>query len=161
MRKLPKFPVEGGCACGAVRYRLNAAPPWVYTCHCSDCQKLTTSAFTLSAPVKRDALEITRGTLKTWLRTTTESGLPSTQHVCANCGVRIFSEPPTAPDRVTLRMGTLDDTCWLNPMAAIWMKSAQPWFEPRPGMLTYEKGHADWPAVAKAWQAQFAEDEKA
>ena len=74
MTRLPTFPVEGGCACGAVRYRLTKAPPFVYTCHCSDCQKLTTSAFTLSAPVARDTLEITQGTLKSWTRATTDSG---------------------------------------------------------------------------------------
>ena len=47
-------------------------------------------------------------------------------------------EPPQAPDRVTLRLGTLDDTTWLRPAAAIWMKSAQPWFLPAPGMLTFD-----------------------
>jgi len=152
MTRLPTFPVEGGCACGAVRYRLTKAPPFIYTCHCSDCQKLTTSAFTLSAPVARDTLEITQGTLKSWTRTTTESGRPTDQHVCANCGVRIYSEPPQAPDRVTLRLGTLDDTSWLRPAAAIWMKSAQPWFIPTPDMLTFDKQPDDFARVAVRWR---------
>jgi hypothetical protein len=155
MSRLPTFPVEGGCACGAVRYRLKACPPLVYTCHCTDCQTLSTSAFTLSAPVNRADLEITRGRLKTWVRTTTESGLPTTQDICPDCGVRIYSEPSQAPDKVTLRLGTLDDTSWVNPAAAIWMRSAQPWFEPKPTMLTYEKGPPDWAPVARAWRKQF------
>jgi len=37
--------LEGGCACGAVRYRLTAPPLIVHACHCRDCQKLTGSAF--------------------------------------------------------------------------------------------------------------------
>eukprot|EP01036_Dinobryon_divergens_P058580 gene58580-78143_t len=36
--KLPQFPVDGGCQCGAVRYRLLAAPLGIYACHCKDCQ---------------------------------------------------------------------------------------------------------------------------
>ena len=152
MTKLPTFPVEGGCACGAVRYRLKAAPPFVYTCHCSDCQKLTTSAFTLSAPVPRADVEILQGELKVWTRTTTQSGLPTDQHVCSKCGVRIFSEPPPAPDRVTLRLGTLDDTSWLRPAAAIWMKSAQPWFIPTPDMLTFDEGPESFSPVAARYQ---------
>lgn len=123
---LPKFPIEGGCACGAVRYRLTAAPATIYTCHCTDCQKLTTAAFTLTMPVRRESLEILRGELKTWIRTP-PSGNRLPQHVCSHCGVRIYSEPAGAPATVSLRCGTLDDTRWIRPVAAIWMKSAQPW----------------------------------
>lgn len=155
MSKLPAFPVEGGCACGAVRYKLMAAPPFVYTCHCTDCQKLTTSAFTLSAPVRRDTVQITKGKLKSWLRTTTETGRPTRQTVCANCGVRIYSEPPQAPDRLTLRLGTLDDTSWLRPAAAIWMQSAQPWVCIPDDMLTFERGF-DAAQVATHYQTLIA-----
>lgn len=152
MTILPDFPVEGGCACGAVRYRLTAPPPFVYTCHCTDCQVLTTSAFTLSAPVKRSTVQIVKGRLKSWLRTTTQSGRPTRQHVCAACGVRIYSEPPQAPDRLTLRLGTLDDTSWLRPAAAIWMKSAQPWVQMPEGVLTYETGFDDPGRVAQRYR---------
>jgi len=152
--KLPVFPVSGGCACGAVRYLLTAAPPFVYTCHCTDCQTLTTSAFTLSASVPRETVEI-RGELMSWIRTTTESGNHVPQHVCKKCGVRIYSEPSAGAERITLRLGTLDDTRWLNPKAAIWMKSAQPWFKPPEDWLVYDKGFDDPRAVARVWQAQW------
>ena len=152
MSKLPNCPVAGGCACGAVRYKLMAAPPFVYTCHCTDCQHLTTSAFTLSAPVSRKSIQITKGNIKTWLRTTTQSKRPTRQHVCAACGVRIYSSPPQSPDRVTLRLGTLDDTSWLRPAAAIWMQSAQPWVVLPAEMLTYEKQPPDFSAVAARWK---------
>ena len=152
MTKLPEFPVYGGCACGAVRYKLMTAPPFVYTCHCTDCQSLTTSAFTVSAPVSRKKIQIIKGNMKTWLRTTTDTGRPTRQHVCAACGVRIYSSPPQAPERLTLRLGTLDDTSWLRPAAAIWMRSAQPWFKPPPDMLTFEKQPPDFALVAARWR---------
>ena len=124
--QLPDFPIEGGCACGAVRYRLTAPPYTIYTCHCTDCQTLTTSAFTLSMPVARETLEITQGELMSWVRTA-DSGAQIPQHVCKVCGVRIYSEPKAGGPTLTLRCGSLDDTSWLRPIAAIWMKSAQPW----------------------------------
>lgn len=136
MITLPRFPVEGGCACGAVRYRLKEAPFCIYTCHCTDCQTLSTSAFTLTMPVRPEALEILQGELKTWIRVP-PSGNQLPQHVCANCGVRIYSEP-AARRTYSLRCGSLDDTSWIEPVAAIWMRSAQPWVRMPEGCLLSE-----------------------
>jgi hypothetical protein len=44
---------EGGCACGAMRYRLTAAPLIVHACHCRDCQRLTGDAFALNTWIER------------------------------------------------------------------------------------------------------------
>ena len=48
---------EGGCQCGAIRYRLLQAPVALYACHCQDCQKQSSSAFGLSMWMERDAIE--------------------------------------------------------------------------------------------------------
>lgn len=137
MIRLPKFPIEGGCACGAVRYRLTAPPMAIYTCHCTACQVLSTSAFTLTMPVRPEHLEILSGTLKTWIRTA-GSGNEIPQHVCSECGVRIYTEPPSRAIK-SLRCGTLDDTRWIEPVAAIWMKSAQPWVRMPDGCLLFDR----------------------
>jgi hypothetical protein len=42
-----ELPQTGGCQCGAVRYEITQAPIMVYTCHCTDCQRMTSSAFSL------------------------------------------------------------------------------------------------------------------
>jgi len=39
---------EGGCACGATRYKLTASPLIVHACHCRDCQRLTGGAFVIN-----------------------------------------------------------------------------------------------------------------
>jgi hypothetical protein len=130
----------------------------VLTCHCSDCQTLTTSAFSLNGFVRSDTLEITQGEIKTWIRTA-ESGNRIPQNVCANCGVRIFTQPgeAEAPTR-TLRLGTLDDTSWLRPAAAIWLKSAQPWVSLPNDMLRYEAGAADLRPIVERWRALMGLD---
>ena len=48
----------GGCACGAVRYRLTSAPMFVHCCHCRDCQRQTGSAFVLNALIETDRIVI-------------------------------------------------------------------------------------------------------
>ena len=56
-------PYEGGCICGAVRYRLTSEPLTFYACHCTDCRRHTGTAFALSMPMLRNAVELIRGDL--------------------------------------------------------------------------------------------------
>jgi len=158
MSKLPEFPIEGGCACGHVRYSLSAPPALVYTCHCAECQVLSASAFSTNGPVRKDSLTITKGELTSWLRVAKLSGNKIPQHVCPKCGVRVFTEPPGGGPQVTLRLGTLDDTSWIYPGGAIWMAEAQPWVCLPEGMLSYPDQPADFRPMAMAWRAAMELD---
>ena len=53
--------LEGGCACGGVRYRLADAPMFVNCCHCTDCQTETGSAFVINALIEADRVELLGG----------------------------------------------------------------------------------------------------
>jgi hypothetical protein len=57
-----------------------------------------------------------------------DSGGEVTGVFCPDCGVRIYHVLKSAPDVLSLKPGTLDDTGWLRPSIFIWMKSAQGWF---------------------------------
>ena len=57
----PSTPLAGGCQCGAVRYRLKAAPLPPVVCHCTECQKQTASAFGMTLPVLRQDLHLMSG----------------------------------------------------------------------------------------------------
>ena len=48
-----KLPQTGGCHCGKIRYEISEAPQLVYTCHCTDCQRLTSSAFSMGSSWRR------------------------------------------------------------------------------------------------------------
>ncbi|GJC87080.1 hypothetical protein ColLi_09918 [Colletotrichum liriopes] len=52
------FPLEGGCACGNIRYSLNASPLVVHCCHCTSCQRETGTAFALNAVVEGDEVTL-------------------------------------------------------------------------------------------------------
>ena len=55
-------PYTGGCQCGSVRYVLTAEPIRVTACHCTECQRQSGSAFSMSMPVRKEGLSVTGST---------------------------------------------------------------------------------------------------
>ena len=47
--------IEGGCLCGAVRYRSDAEPLMQVVCHCETCRKNSGSAFSMNVAVPQDS----------------------------------------------------------------------------------------------------------
>lgn len=140
-----KLPLTGGCLCGALRYEVSEAPLMTYTCHCTDCQRLTSSAFSLAITVSDSAFRLVMGEPRLVQRTA-ESGRIVTRWLCPECGCWIVGgpQPGAAPGEIIrrVRAGTLDDTSWLRPAAHFWTRSKQPWvalperdqiFETQPG----------------------------
>ena len=56
-----ELPLTGGCQCGKIRYEITGAPQLVYTCHCTDCQRITGSAFSLGIALPETAFRHTAG----------------------------------------------------------------------------------------------------
>lgn len=144
-------PYAGGCVCGATRYRLAAEPLTLYACHCTDCQKRSGSAFGLSMWVQRSALELTQGELARH-DVTLPDGRKGNARTCARCATRLWSEPAKHPELAVLRPGTLDDTSWLEPVAHIWTRSAQPWYAFPEGVARYETQPADMRELVALWR---------
>jgi hypothetical protein len=119
-----QLPQTGGCQCGKIRYEITEAPQLVYTCHCTDCQRLTSSAFSIGIVVAETALSLSGMTPRA-LQRTAESGRVNTRFVCPECGSWICGTPRDGLVRV--RAGTLDDTSWLRPTSHIWTRSKQAW----------------------------------
>lgn len=118
-------PVEGGCICGAVRYRIAEDSPPCYACHCRDCRHQSGSAFALQMPVWRSKFTV-EGELVGGERTL-PSGATGTIHGCATCLVRLFAENSARPDILIVRAGTLDDRGSLVPAAHMWTRSKLGW----------------------------------
>jgi hypothetical protein len=148
---MPTFPCEGGCVCGAVRYRLLEDPLELHVCHCTDCQQLTGSAFALSMSIRREALEVVRGE-PARMAFQTLDGVQRRDWRCGACGSRLWGQPPRYPALLTLRPGTLDDTSWARPSAHIWTRSAQPWVRIPDDVLRYEQNPDDDLELVRAWK---------
>ena len=53
--------MDGGCACGELRYRLRWPPLFVHCCHCLNCQRQTGSAFVINVLIESDRVELLAG----------------------------------------------------------------------------------------------------
>lgn len=129
------YPVSGACQCGQVTYQLHRAPKLVAACHCKECQKLSTSAFSITAFVDATDVEF-QGQMKDWQRTA-DSGNISAAKFCANCGNRIYHYDPAKPDKIKLKPSNLDDTSIIRPTMHIWVSQKQEWFEIPAGVEIY------------------------
>src|SRR6516165_9784159 len=107
-----KFPLTGGCQCGKLRYEIMEAPRLVCSCHCTDCQKMTSSAFSMALVVTEDAFHLTAGEPHLVQRLA-DSGRMTTRWVCSDCGTWLTGTPRMGGVLRLVRAGTLDDTSWL------------------------------------------------
>jgi hypothetical protein len=121
--------LEGGCACGAVRYRLTAPPLIVHACHCRDCQRLTGSAFVLNIWIEKECVEADHSLLRSF-KVSAGSGKPHEVFFCGDCGTTLWSKYHAAPgDTLLLRAGTLDQPEMVQPDVHIFTRSKLPWLE--------------------------------
>jgi hypothetical protein len=119
---------DGGCQCGALRYRVEGEPVAVGICHCTQCQKQSGSAFGMSFIVRKEAFRLLSGSPKTFTRTS-DCGRPVVCAFCPDCGTRIYHETRWLDGVVNIKPGTLDDTSFLRPQAQIWTAKKQGWVE--------------------------------
>jgi hypothetical protein len=119
--------MEGGCACGAVRYRLKREPMFVHCCHCTSCQTETGTAFALNALIESDQVETFEGKPEA-VMTPSESGKGQQVWRCPDCKVAVWSNYGGAGDKIRfVRVGTLDKPHGIEPDIHIYTRSKLPW----------------------------------
>ncbi len=118
--------MDGGCSCGAVRYRLKSAPMFTHCCHCLDCQKQTGGAFAINALIETDRIEMIKGA-PVAVSMPTGSGRPHDIYRCAECQVALWSDYGRRPAMRFVRVATLDDPKAIAPDVHIFTRSKQPW----------------------------------
>jgi hypothetical protein len=117
---------EGGCACGAIRYRFSGDPLFAVNCHCRDCQRETGSAFAPILGVAAAGFELLRGEPR-FHDLIANSGFLTRRAFCSDCGSRLYGLPQSNTDLVTIRAGSLDAPSIYRPTADIFVSRAQPW----------------------------------
>lgn len=109
--KHPPLPLDGGCRCGAVRLRITHQPIATAACHCTGCQRMTASAYSLSAMVPSAGFAVTQGTpVRGGLK---QGGIH--HYVCPDCASWLFTRWDGMDELVNLRPTMLDDTSWFAP----------------------------------------------
>ncbi len=119
--------INGECHCGDIAYEAELDPQKVGICHCTDCQKLSATAFRTVAVVAGDSFRLTRGTPKQYVKVA-ESGNSRVQAFCPNCGSGLYAtDPGENPKAYNIRAGTVRQRVDLVPQFECWRQSALPW----------------------------------
>lgn len=118
---------EGGCLCGAVRYRVTGQPTRTAVCHCTFCQRRTGSAFGISAYFAEQDVAITQGVLHPYEHRSDESRRWLKMEFCPTCGTTVTWTAELFPGERAVAGGTLDDPNWLKLDRHLWTRSAQHW----------------------------------
>jgi hypothetical protein len=120
-------PLEGGCDCGKVRYRMLSRPLFVHCCHCRWCQRESGASFALNAMIEADRV-VHLGAEPEIVDTPSASGLGQKIARCPTCRIAIWSNYSGAGPAVRfVRVGTLDEPDRLPPDIHIFTASKQPW----------------------------------
>ena len=127
-------PLEGGCLCGAVRYRLTKAPLDSGYCHCRMCQRSSGAPLQASAEFPTDGFSFTKGAAKAY-----RSSPGFLRHFCADCGSQLTFRAADEPTYVSVNLPTLDKPEALSPRTHIWTESRLPWFEVKDNLPRYER----------------------
>lgn len=133
--------LEGHCLCGNVTYSTDTDVHFTAVCHCTDCQRQTSSAFSLVIGIDDDALTVSGDSLKTFVTHGEEHKSNTNRSFCGNCGSALLSRIDAAPGLMYIKAGTLNDTSWLRPTEELWHRSAQAWVPPIPGAKVFATGN--------------------
>src|SRR6266540_587193 len=141
-------PLEGGCACGAVRYRLASEPLFIHCCHCLNCQRQTGSAFVVNLLIEADRVELAGDPQP--VDAPRDAGSAQRIFRCPTCQVAVFSEYGR-PEVRFVRGGTLDQPSGVTPDVHIFTKSKLPWItlpDSVPAFEVFYDKKALWPAAS-------------
>ena len=142
--------LEGGCSCGAVRYRLASEPMFVHCCHCLNCQRQTGSAFVINLLIETDRVELLAGE-PVAVDVPRDDGSAQTIFRCLECQVAVFSRYGRDDVRF-VRAGTLDDPRGIQPDVHIFTRSKVGWVtlpESAAAFDVYYDRRVLWPAASQ------------
>lgn len=135
-------PHSGGCACGAVRYRVHGKPAIGLVCHCTFCQRRLASAFAVMAYFDENSVEFVQGQLVESEYRSDTSGRWLKMSFCPTCGTTVSHIVELRPGLRAIAAGTFDDPDWFVIDRHIWIQSKRPWVSIPAGVATYAQGSA-------------------
>ncbi len=130
--------IEGGCYCGAVRFKAVGEPLFKAQCHCRECQYISGGSPNLVMGVPESGFAYTKGSAKPYRRSDLEN--PATREFCPDCGTHLLSKAPGVPGAVMLKVGTLDDpSVFGGPQMAIFTIDKQSFHHVPDGVAVFER----------------------
>ena len=129
---MPAPHVEGGCFCGALRYRLARAPVGSMVCHCQSCRRLFTAPVVAWLTVGEKDFAFTQGEPAVF-----STSSPVTRWFCATCGSHVAYVHSGDPGSVEVATCSLDDPAAFPPTHHSWLSHDLPWVRFGDGLPTF------------------------
>jgi hypothetical protein len=119
--------------CGAIRYRVTAAPLETSLCYCRSCRLATGAPVVAWVMVPRDGLVFDRGAAVGFA-----SSPGRRRTFCGRCGTSLTYESDDRPDSIDLHTATLDDPDAFAPVRETFLEDKVAWMATNPRISTPE-----------------------
>jgi len=118
--------MKGSCLCGQITYKAKATPLFQAHCHCQACRKNGGSGYAALVFIPIESLTW-QGETSTYSHDSdSDSGTKMTKHFCGNCGSQLFGTNSAKPERIHIKVGTMEDASWFQPQCNVWASSRLP-----------------------------------
>jgi hypothetical protein len=131
--------IDGHCHCGQITFEAEVDHTSIMICHCTDCQRLSGTAYRATVPAPAAHFVLLTGTPNSYIKTA-ESGGKRRHGFCGNCGTPIYSCAVDNPQSYNLRIGTITQRAAFSPARQIWRRSALDWVDKLASVPATEKG---------------------
>ncbi len=126
--------IDGQCHCGTVTYEAEIEPEDVSICHCTDCQRLTGSAFRVTVSTPADQFRLTGKPPKRYEKRA-DNGARRLQFFCGDCGSPIYTTGKgNGCGNGRHPLGSINQRSQLKPKHKIWCSSAVDWLSGIPNL---------------------------
>lgn len=113
---------EGGCLCGAIRYRVTGAPSWSVICHCRACRKAAGAPSVAWLTFDPAGFTVLRGVPG---RFVSSPGVVRT--FCDACGTALTYANEQRPGEIDVTTASLDDESRYPPTGEVWLSHRLSW----------------------------------
>jgi hypothetical protein len=126
--------IEGGCLCGAIRYRAFWPAYAITHCHCRTCRRASGAPFVTWAGFDADKFTITQGQPASY-----KSSPGVLRTFCAACGTALTYQRADLPGSIDVTLGSMDDPEILEPQDHTWTESRIGWIRLHDGLPEYPR----------------------
>lgn len=130
-------PFTGGCACGAIRYAITAAPIAMNDCQCRQCQRESGTGHASHLTFPSDTATV-EGEATRW-DMVGDGGTRKSRAFCPTCGSPVYMTFPDMPEFFVVRAGSLDDPSRYQPQLIAWTAASHPWDPVDPALPAFDK----------------------
>lgn len=138
MNQLNSPDAEGGCLCGAARFRVTGQPLALSHCHCESCRRAIGSAGVAWGIFTREEFTVMRGSLTRY-----RSSPQAVRTFCGICGTSISYDPDDAPAQVELATATFDEPERFPPSREVWLEYKLSWELVNQSLMSYDRGSSE------------------